>query len=1089
MELDYKKLTKKILEFWQKYDNMPIQVNELKNVFNFYEISTILWNDNYLNNYSSIVENFRNKIHDLNELFTEKEALKLVESIDQPTNLLKYLKDESLLSLISENNFDLVYDIAFFLSSDEAKIKGFNLVQDLKLKANFISQLNSDELKLNYLKYINSENKYRIISTIKDDNLLEKHITFFSTNKGDFISNLSNDSKKVYYLKKYFRLLNNDEKINIISSLNDEEQIFYLLNFCSDSVKSGVACVKYELSDRIIQTINNKTELGKILKYNSTNIELIDKYIEHITDINELTEIISLIDDEYKIKYLSKLDDTRKIEFINEIYDGQLKFKAFECINDKKILFQLISHCEVFPEYSFEYDYIIDLYSEKYNLNKNQLLIAVKNVSLSLLKYIENPNIIKIINSQENEFMLIMKLFNKDELKMNLSSLNDILNSLLQRNFRNNSAETILLFSNMLSAIENNNKELLTEKLHLIFQTTDISDELATKSWNFDMFVQLLLEKNEISIEILHTYTNKYINNKRNAYVQDNLQNAIEVCTYTEYDKNDLIKYMLTNYPMELIVNLFKNEIAINENLYAEEVALLKNTELIQKIILYKKNPNLYANAFDEIKRYFKIFNQVFDNIIADCSSNVFPDINAKKKISGFKNVDTNFLINIMMNLDINKMINLFNNPELLNKLLKYWQQYKIGGWEDVFTPLLNNAGIFIDAEVVANFLQYFDLSYQNLQDKINKGQISNISLTALLDLSSCYNSESKKYSILFGNENFKYIASNPGPNASTMLKDQRIKSTIKYIKTIRNRKYVSVPAFDKNVLLENGKLINVVVGNFSNMINLTYGERTGSCMRIGGAGESLFDFCLENDNGFHIRFSNPDTGNFVSRVSGFRNGNTVFLNELRYSEDPHYSNKDIVEACKLISEELIKESQNSNLPIENVIITPFYSMEESGMQKKNLQIPNPQLGLRKFYTDVSSTSIVLATSNNSNEILPVKLGIKNVPKYFVARDKQNILYNKEAQEFIAHINILDQLLSNNNVDDLNFEIDTNIIACFAGDDWYVAINADGSLSEYIMNNSNNKQQAIDEMQDALNYLKLNVSKEIEISNNSSLNL
>ena len=30
--------------------------------------------------------------------------------------------------------------------------------------------------------------------------------------------------------------------------------------------------------------------------------------------------------------------------------------------------------------------------------------------------------------------------------------------------------------------------------------------------------------------------------------------------------------------------------------------------------------------------------------------------------------------------------------------------------------------------------------------------------------------------------------------------------------------------------------------------INLTYGERTGACMRIGGAGRTLFDFCLENE-------------------------------------------------------------------------------------------------------------------------------------------------------------------------------------------------------------------------------------------------
>ena len=33
--------------------------------------------------------------------------------------------------------------------------------------------------------------------------------------------------------------------------------------------------------------------------------------------------------------------------------------------------------------------------------------------------------------------------------------------------------------------------------------------------------------------------------------------------------------------------------------------------------------------------------------------------------------------------------------------------------------------------------------------------------------------------------------------------------------------------------------------------MNLTYGERTGACMRIGGAGKSLYNFCLKDENGF----------------------------------------------------------------------------------------------------------------------------------------------------------------------------------------------------------------------------------------------
>ena len=36
--------------------------------------------------------------------------------------------------------------------------------------------------------------------------------------------------------------------------------------------------------------------------------------------------------------------------------------------------------------------------------------------------------------------------------------------------------------------------------------------------------------------------------------------------------------------------------------------------------------------------------------------------------------------------------------------------------------------------------------------------------------------------------------------------------------------------------------------------------------------------------------------------------------------------------------------------------------MLESGMPKKNLGISNPQQGMKRFYTDVSSTSIILSS-------------------------------------------------------------------------------------------------------------------------------
>lgn len=1096
MEINFEQLIKKILNFWKEYDGKSINSSELKKNFTHYELACILYDSSFIHDYYYIVTIFQDKINKLDNLFTQKEAEELVELVQRPVHFFKYLNDEKLLSYVSDDNFDITQFVAVNLASDESKIKAFNMVKNSDLKSVFIENLTSNELKLEYLRSFSSKDRNWIISSLKDDSLMEKYITFFNSNKGDIIRNLSSDDKKIYYLKKYFRVLTNYDKAHIISSLKNDEQILYFLNFCNDAVKVEVASSTHDRSDefidKIIQTIKNKKYLSELLKCININGRFIIKYIDQITDTKDVIEIVSRLEDKYKIKYLDKFNDKKKIELINNIYDSELKFKAFSYINNKQALFELIEHCESFPNYSNDYEYIIDLYSNKYNISKERLLFVVKNLSLSILKVMENPNIIKIFKTSQENFMKIMQIFDKELLKMNSSSMNDILNTLLQREFRIKAPEIILVFPNMLNAIENNDKEFLLEKLNEISQNLDINSEISQNNWSLLQFVDLLLNKNENAINCLHTICAKFIRDKRNKYIQDNMQMSLEKSTINKYHKNDLMKYMIYNYPTELILYFFSSLSDVEEykQFTEEEQIFLKNIDLIKEIILYKKNPNNYHQIPENVKNNMKLFNNVFEKLVADLTTEVLVDVNIDKKKYEFKNIDSEFLVNIMMYLDVDRMEKtLFNNSKLFDKLMKFWKQYKIGGWGNTFNLLLTNAGIVVNAEIIANFIQYFALSYENLQEKMEKSELANISLTALLDLAACYSSESKKYSIVFGTENFKYIASNPGRNASPMLKEKRIEKAVSLLKTIRTRDYVTVPPVDQDFTLKNGKKMNIVVGNFSNIINLTYGERTDSCMRIGGAGKSLFDFCLKDENGFHIRFSNPDTGDFVSRVSGFRNGNTIFLNQLRYSEDLSYTNKDVVEACKLIADELIKLSKNSSHPIKNVVITSDYSMRESNMQEKNLGIPDPQLGMKKFYTDVSSTAIILSTSNQNNELVEPKLGVKGIPKYPVQRDKQKILYNRECQEYVAHLKSLDQILSGCYVDDVNIEIDQNLVVCFAGEDWCVTIDKNGNLNEYIMSNTNNKQQAIDEMKYALIYLKQNLDKEITISKNASLGM
>ena len=209
MEENYEQLIKKILEFWKLHDGKEFNSTELRKTFNHYELATILTNNNFKETYHNILAKFNSKIYNLDNLFTEKEAEELIKTIQDPPYLFKYLSDDKLLTFLSEYS----YEVSKELSSDEARIKGLNLniSKNSYIKTELITHFESDKLKLEYLKKVPFQERTYIFDSLKDESLIEKYITFFSTNKGTLISKLSNNEKKVYYFQKFFRILNNDE--------------------------------------------------------------------------------------------------------------------------------------------------------------------------------------------------------------------------------------------------------------------------------------------------------------------------------------------------------------------------------------------------------------------------------------------------------------------------------------------------------------------------------------------------------------------------------------------------------------------------------------------------------------------------------------------------------------------------------------------------------------------------------------------------------------------------------------------------------------------------------------------------------------
>ena len=258
-------------------------------------------------------------------------------------------------------------------------------------------------------------------------------------------------------------------------------------------------------------------------------------------------------------------------------------------------------------------------------------------------------------------------------------------------------------------------------------------------------------------------------------------------------------------------------------------------------------------------------------------------------------------------------------------------------------------------------------------------------------------------------------------------------------------------------------------------MINLTYGERTGACMRIGGAGASLFDYCLNGKNGFHIRFSDPETNEFVSRVSCFRNGNTVFMNQLRNSVSIKYKDEDLIEAAQMIGKELIELTKDSESPIKNVVINQRYAMYSSKKRTSHLGVEDVKKGLGSFYSDVDEAAIVLATANKDDSLIPIDLSAK-VPEYKPQRGRINYYESEKAQEMVEHYHMLDSLLSGNSIESGEIVLNENIVACISGDDWYISVDNKGKIEQFILSTTIRKNDALKEMQASLEVLKKKIA-------------
>ena len=957
----------------------------------------------------------------------------ILSRADEILSIVPKNKKIEFLNLISDKEKELNREIITIINVTDY-IKQFDIDQRLDVIQNVIFkrfQIVYDEMFSKYIEPVLRFNPYSYTYFLKayED---EKDKEFKNSEMFKTLEFFVEESKKCKYpnLNEPVGIVNIQDVVKLFQNqgYNLSELAEYLIN--SKAIENKV--MFFELSDCLTQELSEKL------------------YIKYCLEEKKFDYKYAITRPQLKGKMSS-------FDYLNILFKNLSKDELTSLFDEIKIIFH---EMESYPEYDKKYDLIITIFSNKYNLDSNKVILFTKKFGYNFLKYLDNENIRKFIDTDINYIDKLFELFTSSTTIINKSVTNDVVNSLLQRQFMLEKQETYNIFSTFERLVQNNDIENIKKLIQQISNEYDLTNILKKNNCSLDeLYNQVILG----NLDLLHLITNSYIAYLREQFIKEKLPNVEEFLSMEKIISRESYKKDIIEHKAFCIVSECRK--LSNVKFTEDQQYLLDNEGVIWILVAFKKNPK--ENKLDnKYKKYLKPLSELldimYDNKVKFDDYNPSYSFNKHLKFDFVQGeISNDFLIGILLEANYEGVMNVLSNDTNYSSLKAFLEKYKIIGWQDMFSKLMSKGDIIFDEGTVASLISNYD--------KIKKYVDSKSSLTSIIDYANCYSTVSSFYKILFGSEDYNLIAANAGRNKASATKYQRLNGCKDLVSLMYEKDSFTIPTSDTNITLKSGKNINIVVGNATNMMNLTYGERTESCMRKDGTFNSLFEHCITDKNGFHIRFVNPKTGNLISRVSGTRNGNTIFLNELRDSLDSEYSNEDLYEAIKMISEHLIQLSKESQMPIDNVIITSDYALKEHKSENQNLNLSSKERkeALRNIDFNFTERGILLASSNNEGKIIDYKFN-EDVPNYDSIRDDIKTYYGTSAINRIIQIKIINDLINRVPIENISTEYTGEVPDyVISGEDFYIAYSRN-NIDVYVIDSRKDNQRTLAELNSIL---------------------
>ena len=312
-----------------------------------------------------------------------------------------------------------------------------------------------------------------------------------------------------------------------------------------------------------------------------------------------------------------------------------------------------------------------------------------------------------------------------------------------------------------------------------------------------------------------------------------------------------------------------------------------------------------------------------------------------------------------------------------------------------------------------------------------------------------------------------------------------RKESTVPYISgTYRNYRYSMYDATDETLL--------------------TAGLDTNACFRCCSTDNDFLHYCALDKNGFVIKLTDSE-GNFIGRASGFRNGNGIYINQLRTIYDKKASAYDsereaIIKTFEQACNDIVEISQNNkdeNDKIDFVVVTKSYILDETKSNisdktasvigndpmdtesedwknfKKNTR--NLREAANYFTTDYSNYSLICMKSA-IGELTPDKIKKGDVPAVYI-RKRNPITVHEPGEKIETTVNRIRAIFSHQTGKEYEYIKLPQDCEIMTGDNWYAILGNQGLIDSCYLPNDVFAQQEFNTIMEQLLMNKQSVSE------------